>query len=1075
MSAAPPLPPAPPSRHVESSGHHSGMGTGNGPSNGQLNTSAQAAGGGSSGNGGGERVYSHITDLQAEALASLSSNGQSITQLLASAEKSFNDAKFKIDYRRPDMAFVDYLRASEIAVEVVPRHRDYIHFIHDQHGQQKLQVLQRRITGLADQFASIKQIIVNNNSRYGTVPRSQRQNAGEVLGVENGSPKPSGHKAKPSVSPKPDNLQGRPISAIGGRTPQPMGQDLDDRFAKLRISGSNTPGSRASLSSLPAASMPSASDYGGASGALPSRVKPQGPRSMLLDTELAVAMPKAPSPTYSPARNMQTTGDIAPPRHSVRSLAPSRKSTLTSNPYAVNSVAPAETHEPAAARSNGAPPVPLPRRKSVHMPKETRITAEKLYDYLERFNIMLIDCRSRMDFDQGHIYSRNVICVEPVGLQQGMSAEQLAEKLILSPDDEQDIFHNRDQYDLVVYYDNDTKSETFLSRPHNEAEQHLKCLHEALYDFNQEKKLQRPPIILVGGIEAWIDLVGNAALVSTATQTRAKPGRPLQRRLAIRDGQQRLPKQRLRDYNPLDAEEEQKWRDRAQSESVPEASSFAQHEANEGESDDTDEILRFPNIDEFNARFPDAGTLAAQPPARAASTPVSSGFDVPKYPPTPEHSVYPHPPPPARPPPAAPRVSYTGVSDRAVSQSTPIPRTSSQLLPYVPQRYLAQNLRLPKTGIQNFGNTCYMNATLQALSATTPLTIMMLDDQYKRLVQKDNWKGSRGLLPEIYANTVRSLWARDVDYIKPTTLLTFCGRLNSTFKDPNQQQDAQEFFSFIVDCLHEDFNAVWSKNPLRVLTDQEEAKRERMPALVVAKTEWGRYVHRENSFLTSLFYGQHSSRLRCSHCNFTSTTYEAWALLQVEIPDARDAQLQDCLRAHFRDELLDKENQWSCPKCKTPRRAAKKLTMTRAPPFLVVALKRFKSNARGDQRKLRTAVRFPLTGLDMEEFILPQPSPQEAQEIARNYGQDALKVEDSLTPPYVYDAYAVVRHLGDSTRSGHYTALVRDKARSCWRHFNDTRYQDFQPENMRPDQALDNEQAYLLFYQRRPVNEANGK
>ncbi|KAF2210769.1 hypothetical protein CERZMDRAFT_60264 [Cercospora zeae-maydis SCOH1-5] len=793
---------------------------------------------------------------------------------------------------------------------------------------------------------------------------------------------------------------------------------------------------------------------------------------MLLDTELAAAMPKAPSPTYSPARNMQTTGDIAPPRHSVRSLASSRKSSLMSTSCTATSTAAFETHDSAAIASNGASPRAPPRRKSVHMPKETRITAERLYDYLERFDIMLIDCRPRADFDQGHIYSRNVICVEPVGLRHGMSAEQLADKLILSPEDEQEIFHNRDQYDLVVYYDGDTMSETFLSRPQNEAEMHLKYLHEAIYDFNQEKQLQRPPIILIGGIDAWIDLVGNAALVTTATQARVKQGRPLQRRSAVRDGQQKLPKQRLRDYNPLDAEEEQRWRDRAQSESVPEASSFSQHEANEYESDDADEVTRFPNIDEFNARFPDAGTLAAQAPT---SNLISPGLKAPKYPSTPEHSVYPHPPPPTRPPPAAPRVSYTGVSDRAVSQSTPISRTSSQLLPYVPQRYLAQNLRLPKTGIQNFGNTCYMNATLQALSATTPLTIMMLDDQYKRLVQKDNWKGSRGLLPEIYANTVRSLWQGDVDYIKPTTLLTFCGRLNSTFKDPHQQQDAQEFFSFIVDCLHEDFNAVWSKNPLRVLTEQEEAKRERMPALVVAKTEWGRYVHRENSFLTSLFYGQHSSRLRCSHCNFTSTTYEAWALLQVEIPDARDAQLQDCLRAHFRDELLDVENQWSCPKCKTPRRAAKKLTMTRAPPFLVVALKRFKSNTRGDQRKLRTAVRFPLTGLDMEEFILPQPSPQEAQEVARKYGQDALKVEDSLTPPYMYDAYAVVRHLGDSTRSGHYTALVRDKARTCWRQFNDTRYEDVQPETMRPDQALDNEQAYLIFYQRRTAHEPRGK
>ena len=1056
MSAAAPLPPP---THAASSANGATNGVGN---------SSSSSNGGVGGGSGGERVYAHISDLKSDALSGLSKNSsqsQSITNLFAQAERSLQDARTNIDFRRPDIAFVDYLRAYEIAVEVIPRHRDYTHFIHDQHGQSKLQVLQRRLLAMSEQFDKIKEIIVNNNSRSGVRPRSLAAPA----------PKP-----KPSVSPKPEKLHSRPISMVVNGSGASSSNDIADRFAKLRAGGAE-PSSRASMS-LPRGT-PIALDRDSGHAFAQSAPKPQGPRGMPLDTELAAAMPKAPAATYSPARNMQTTGDIAPPRHSARSLASQRKSNPLPSPAL------------SATSSNGAPngsgeyfnfnhrsstpttPRPTPRRKSVQMPDETRITAEKLHDYLERYDIMVIDCRARADFDQGHIYSRNVICIEPVGLRQGMSAEQLADKLVLSPEEEQEIFQNRDQYDLVVYHDANTRSETFLSNPAGESETYLKYLHEALYDFNQEKRLKRAPIILIGGIDAWVDLMGNQALLATNTHARTKNGRPLQRRPALRDGQMRVSKRGLRDYNPLDAEEEQKWRLRAQSESMPEAPALGDHGTDEDESSDTEQAQRFPHIDEFNARFPEAGVLGQQMPAPTSSTMSSRpGMMVPNYPATPAHSVYPPPPPPppARPAPAAPRMSYTGVSDRAVAHSTPVPRTSSQLLPYVPQRYLAQNLRLPKTGIHNFGNTCYMNATLQALSATTPLTILMLDDQYKKMVQKDNWKGSRGLLPEIYANLVRSLWQGEVDFIKPSTMLTFCGRLNSTFKDPSQQQDAQEFFSFIVDCLHEDFNTVWSKMPLRVLTEQEEAKRERMPALVVAKTEWGRYIHRENSFLTSLFYGQHSSRLRCSTCSFTSTTYEAWALLQVEIPEV-ETRLQDCLRAHFRSEELDGENQWTCPRCKVPRRATKKLTMTRAPPFLVVALKRFKQNARGEQRKLSTAVRFPLTGLDMEEFILPQPSPSEVQEIARDYGHDTLKIDDSLSPPYVYDAYAVVRHMGSTTTSGHYTCVARDQARGCWRIFNDTQHRNIKPETLSPNEALDNNQAYFIFYQRRAANnESNG-
>ncbi|USW48206.1 Putative Rhodanese-like domain, ubiquitin specific protease, Rhodanese-like domain superfamily [Septoria linicola] len=1072
-AAAPPLhapaqpSPAPPTQHALS---RTPLGSNSSTAGSRINGAAGgaatgAAGGGGEGGGGGggagsgERQYAHIHDLKADAIAGLRNTNASITQLFARAEQSLKDAKFNLDFRRPDVAFVHYMRASEIAVEVIPHHRDYIHFIHDQHGHQRLQILQRSITVLVDQYASIKQIIINNNSRSGVVPRAQspvhhaRGSSASAVVASVSS------RAKPPVSPKPANLQDRPVSLSSPTTGGTNGESLSDRFAKLRTSGARTPVSYTN------------GNEDNADIKHATMAKPQGPRSMPLDTALAAAMPKAPSPTYSPARNMQTTGDIALPRHSVRSLAQSRKSSLIPN-----SIAPAASGDlDAETHHHTQPPGPgTPRRGSTQLSGETRITAEKLHDCLERFDVMVIDCRSRAEYDQGHIYSRNVICVEPIGLRQGLSAEQLAGQLVLSPQEEQEVFENRHRYDLVVYYDTNTSSETYLTNPQSEAEARLKYLHEALHDFNTGIQLRRQPIILVGGLDAWIELMGVPALVATSTQARAKQGRPIQRR-PNRGGQIKLPK-RLREYNPLGPEEEKKWRDRAQSESMPAASAFAEHEAYAEAGDDVDEMQKFPNIEEFNARFPDAGTVI--PPIRPTSAMVSAPPSrIPMYPMAPGHSVYPPAPPapPARPAPAAPRMSYTGVSDRAVSQSTPIPRTSSQLLPYVPPRFLAQNLRLPRTGILNFGATCYMNATLQALSATTPLTMLMLDDQYKKMVCKDNWKGSNGLLPEIYANTIRSLWQGGVDYIKPSTLRTFCGRLKSTFKDPHQQQDAQEFFSFMVDTLHEDFNAVWNKTPLRLLNEQEEAKRERMPPLVVAKTEWGRYTHRENSFLTSLFYGQHSSRLRCTTCHFTSTTHDAWALLQVEIPDSPEAQLRDCLRAHFKDELLDDDNQWSCPRCKAPRRATKKLTMTRAPPFLVIALKRFKQNARGDQHKLHTSVRFPLTGLDIEEFVLPQPSAHEAQQIAQSYGNEFSVADESLSPPYKYDAYAVVRHLGENTRSGHYTAAVRDRTRECWRYFNDTKNEDFQPERLSPSKALDNDQAYLVFYQRRPISEQRSK
>ena len=76
----------------------------------------------------------------------------------------------------------------------------------------------------------------------------------------------------------------------------------------------------------------------------------------------------------------------------------------------------------------------------MNKPIEYQIHAEKLYDYLNMYNVLLIDVRSREEFDSGHIFSRSVMCIEPSTLQDGYSAEQLQDRLVLSPDDEQAMY-----------------------------------------------------------------------------------------------------------------------------------------------------------------------------------------------------------------------------------------------------------------------------------------------------------------------------------------------------------------------------------------------------------------------------------------------------------------------------------------------------------------------------------------------------------------------------------------------------------------------------------------------------------
>ncbi|KAK4580044.1 ubiquitin-specific protease doa4 [Recurvomyces mirabilis] len=1062
-------------------------------------------------NAGNDRVFEHIDDLKAKATQGYNP-ASSIGELLKTATVGVEQASNLLSFRRPDLAFVEYVRASEIVLNAIPRHKDYTHFtIDQQEPAKKLTLTQKRVSALSEQFAAIKQIILNNNTRYNVRPRqianghirTESAPAAQLNGSRPSSQDGGIPRIRPTPSPKPDNLHGKaiPHGPLNGHATSNGGDALSERFAKLRTNAEQRTDLGSGNLQKSTLYMPSASDYSGRASfdqlartnSMPS--KPQGPRGMShgpgpVPPPITIPnFPQAPPAAYSPARNMETTGNIAPPRHSARSLASSdkRRSSLVpssaASAHAPNGYAQSGDYFPNGAEANGAgavrPSVGSQRRRSSNMPTETEVSSDRLYDYIRRYHVLLIDFRSREEFDQGHIYSRAIMCVDPLSIRQGMSAEQLLDTLVLSPENEYNMFRSRDDFDFVVYYDSNTASESFRRQPVGQKQLGLKCLHEALCDFNVEKPLRRPPILLKGGLDAWVDMIGKQALLASDTASRVKQGQAASRvpppPPANGSSELRLPKRRIRDYNPLDADEEQYWREKARAESVvlqqpPELSEEGVLET-AAEEDAGPEP--FSAIREFNERFPDAGDLdkhafASQRPSRA---PPEVPAKVPMYPSAPHPSQYPQVP--ARPAPIAPRMSYQGVSDRSVSASQPTSRQASgSLVPYVPPRLLAKNIRLPRTGLVNFSNTCYMNSCIQAMSATTPLSMFLLDDGYKSQLQEKNWKGTAeyGHITNHYANLLRNLWKGDVEVVKPSTFRNLCRRAAIQF-DNNDQQDAKEFLEVLIENMHQDMNINWAHTPLRELTEGEEAKRERMPKLIVAKTEWGRLTHREISFIYGLFAGQYASKLTCLTCGFTSTTYEIFTSLSVEIPsDPRDwangrtCTIDDCLRAFCSEEKLTGDEKWKCPHCRTVREAKKRITLSRAPQFLMVHFKRFASRAGQRSQKIRTTVEFPLTNFSLDPYMLPPPTPLESAAITTTYGPKGLETDLAMTGPFTYDAYAVIQHLGNTLQSGHYITAAKDQGRKCWHVYDDTRVSDFQPGV--EGRALQNERAYIVFYQR---------
>ncbi len=287
-------------------------------------------------------------------------------------------------------------------------------------------------------------------------------------------------------------------------------------------------------------------------------------------------------------------------------------------------------------------------------------------------------------------------------------------------------------------------------------------------------------------------------------------------------------------------------------------------------------------------------------------------------------------------------------------------------------------------------------------------------------------------------------------------------RLNPDFRDPDVQHDANDFLFFLLDKLHEDLNVNWSRNRLNDLTPAEERKRESMPPQVASRVEWSRWTHRNSSWVSSLFAGQHMSRLQCPVCGCTSTSYETFYTLPLEIPRKGKAHITDCLKNYTKEEKLGSDDTWTCPHCKVPREATKRITITRAPQVLVIQLKRFRTLRRGFTEKNNSFIDFPLTGLDLTPYSVPPLTPSESRLVAAQYGPTLVAPDNRTTPPYEYDAYGVVEHYG-TLSGGHYTALVRGAGVGEWFDFNDRNVRGL------GGRGVQTEAAYLLFYVRSTV------
>ncbi|KAG2240894.1 hypothetical protein Bca52824_097004 [Brassica carinata] len=281
-------------------------------------------------------------------------------------------------------------------------------------------------------------------------------------------------------------------------------------------------------------------------------------------------------------------------------------------------------------------------------------------------------------------------------------------------------------------------------------------------------------------------------------------------------------------------------------------------------------------------------------------------------------------------------------------------------------------------GLENLGNTCYLNSVLQCLTYTEPLAAYLQDVGHEKRCRVAGFCALCAMQKH-----VRNALQATGKILAPKYLVSNLRCVSRNFRNC-RQEDAHEYMINLLECMHK------CSLPSGVPSESSDAYR--------------------SSLVHKIFGGSLRSRVKCAQCSHCSDKFDPFLDLSLDISKADS--LQRALARFTSNELLDDGAKvYQCERCKQKVKATKQLTVSKAPYVLTVHLKRFEAH-RSD--KIDKKVEFA-SAVDMKPFV---SGPYEGN----------LK----------YTLYGVIVHSGRSIHSGHYACFVRTSS-GMWYSLDDNR------------------------------------
>ena len=262
------------------------------------------------------------------------------------------------------------------------------------------------------------------------------------------------------------------------------------------------------------------------------------------------------------------------------------------------------------------------------------------------------------------------------------------------------------------------------------------------------------------------------------------------------------------------------------------------------------------------------------------------------------------------------------------------------------------------TGLANVGNTCYLNSCIQALSHTLELQEAL--DKSNRVPRRLR-KCAESLALVEWTKLRDLMWKEDCT-IAPHGFVGALRRVSHA-KDMDlgigsEQNDAQEFLQFLMECFH---TALGREVSMTVdgtpKTDQDRL------AQACYKSIRDLYKN-EYSEMLPLFYGVHVSSVRGLDGHLHSQRPEPFSVLAMPLPGPnKPCTLYECFDAYCASSSLRGDNQYETD-------SGEKIDAERAlffwslPRIMVIHLKRWNILGRKDQRQVECPIK-----LHMEQYV----------------------------------------------------------------------------------------------------------